>query len=103
MINITENVNNKINHSLNQKLILIHGNYTINVDLMTCNYVFSKSEQTIIEKLIHEEMLFVNSNCKNPFNDYSIDEEVIWIDGVSITHMDKICICIYDLTQKYHD
>ena len=88
---------------IKSKINPTHGNYTINVDLMTCNYVFSKSEQTIIQKLIHEEMLFVNSNCKNPFNDYSIDEEVIWIDGVSITHMDKICIGIYDLTQKYHD
>jgi hypothetical protein len=70
---------------------------------MTCNYVFSKSEQDEIKKLIQDEKEFVNLNCKNSFNDYSINEEVIWIDGVSSDHMDYLCTTLYDLIQKYHD
>ena len=30
---------------IKSKINPTHGNYTINVDLMTCNYVFSKLEQ----------------------------------------------------------
>lgn len=88
---------------IKSKINPLHGNYSVNVDLMTCNYVFSKLELNEIMKLIHDEKIFVNSNFKNVLYDFSIDEEVIWIDGVSIEHMDIVCNSIYDLTQKYHD
>ena len=88
---------------IKSKINPLHGNYSVNVDLMTCDYVFSKLELNEIIKLIHDEKIFVNSNFKNLLYDFSIDEEVIWIDGVSIEHMDVICNSIYDLTQKYHD
>jgi hypothetical protein len=85
------------------KINPIHDNYTINVDLMTCNYVLLESEQNEIKKLILNEIKFVNLNCKNSFNDYTIDEELLWIDGVSFEHIDFLCNSIYDLTQKYHN
>tara|TARA_B110000438_G_scaffold49543_1_gene50084 strand:- start:885 stop:1238 length:354 start_codon:yes stop_codon:yes gene_type:complete len=87
---------------IKSKINPVSGNYSINVDLMTCNYVLLESEQNEIKKLIQDEIKFVNSNCKNPFNDYSINEELLWIDGVSCEHMDFLCSSIYDLTQKYH-
>ena len=88
---------------IKSKINPIHGNYTINVDLMPCNYVFSEFELIKIEQLIQNEKKFVNSNSQKPFNDYTIDEELIWIDGVSSKHMDFFCNSIYDLSQKYHD
>ena len=88
---------------IKSKINPLHGNYSVNVDLMTCDYVFSKLELNEMIKLIHDEKKFVNSNFKNILYDFSIDEEVIWIDGISIEHMDIICNSIYDLTQKYHD
>ena len=88
---------------IKSKINPIHGNYTINVDLMPCNYVFSKSEQLKIEQLIQDEIKFVNSNCENSFNDYTINEELIWIDGVSSEHMDYFCNSVYDLSQKFHN
>jgi hypothetical protein len=88
---------------IKSKINPAHGNYSITVDLMTCNYVFSKFEQNQIKKLIQDEINFVNLNCNNQFNDYSIDEELIWIDGVSSDHMDLICCNLYDLSQKYHN
>ena len=88
---------------IKSKINPVHGNYTINVDLMPCNYVFSESDQIKIEQLIQNEKKFVNSNSQKPFNDYTIDEELIWIDGVSSEHMDFFCNSIYDLSQKYPD
>ena len=88
---------------IKSKINLVHGNYFINVDLMTCNYVLSEPEQNEIMGLIENEIKFVNSNCKNPFNDYHIDEDLLWIDGVSSENMDILCSSIYDLIQKYHN
>jgi hypothetical protein len=88
---------------IKSKINPVHSNYSITVDLMTCNYVLLESEQNEIKKLIQDEIKFVNSNCNNPFNDYTINEELLWIDGVSSEHMDFLCSSIYDLTQKYHN
>ena len=88
---------------IKSKINPIHGNYSINVDLMTCNYALLESEQNEIKKLIQDEIKFVNLNCNNPFNDYTIDNELLWIDGVSSEHMHFLCTSIYDLTQKYHN
>ena len=88
---------------IKSKINPLHGNYSITVDLMTCNYIFSKPELDEIIELINNEKFFVNSNYEKPFFDFTIDEELIWVDGVSIKHMDFLCNFIYDLTQKYHD
>ena len=88
---------------IKSKINPLHGNYSINVDLMTCDYVFSKNELNEIMKLIDDEKIFVNSNSEKPFFDFSIDNELIWIDGVSSEHLDFICNSIYDLTQKFHN
>ncbi len=85
------------------KLNPIHGNYTINVDLIPCNYIFLELEKKEIKKLIKNEITFVNSNCKNSFNDYTIDEDLIWIDGVSSEHVDFMCTSLYDLIKKHHN
>ena len=47
---------------IKSKINPLHGNYSVNVDLMTCDYVFSKLELNEIIKLIHDEKKFVNSN-----------------------------------------
>jgi hypothetical protein len=88
---------------IKSKINPVHGNYYVNVDLMTCNYVLLESEQNEIKKLIQNEIKFVNLNCKNLFNDYHIDEELLWIDGVSFENMDFLCSSIYDIIQKYHN
>ena len=88
---------------IKSKINPVHGNYTVTIDLMTCNYVFSELELNEIKNLIKSEIVFVNLNCKNLFNEYTIDEELILIDGVSSEHVDFICTSIYDLSQKYHD
>ena len=88
---------------IKSKINPAHGNYSITVDLITCNYVLLEPEQNEIKKLIQDEIKFVNSNCKNQFNDFHIDDELFWIDGVSSEHMDFICTSLYDLTEKYHN
>ncbi len=80
-----------------------HGNYFVQIDLMTCNYEFSKQEQEEIKKLVDDEIEFVQSNSKPDFHGFNIDKEIAWFDGVSIEHMGEFCTSLYDLTQKYHN
>ncbi len=79
-----------------------HGNYYVQIDLMTCNYELSKSELDEIKKLIECEIEFVKSNGKFSFNDFHIDKEIAWFDGIPTIHMDKFCESLYGLTQNYH-
>jgi len=74
-------------------------NYYVQIDLMTCNYVLSNQEQEEIKKLIQIEIQFVKLN----FQDYDIDKELAWFDGISVEHVDEFCKSLYDLTQKYHN
>jgi len=74
-------------------------NYYVHIDLITCNYVLSNQEQEEIKKLIQTEIEFVKSN----FQDYNIDKELAWFDGISVEHIDEFCKSLYDLIQKYHN
>jgi len=85
------------------KISPIHGNYYVQIDLMTCNYELSKYEQKEIKKLFKNEMEFVKLNSKPFFQDFSIDKELAWVDGISTEHVNDFCESLYDLTQKYHN
>ena len=82
------------------KINPIHGCYFVQIDLMTCNYEFTKKELEDILKLFKNEIKFLKLNSN--FYDFSIDNEMAWFDGVSDTHVDDFCNYLYDLTQKYH-
>jgi len=75
------------------------GNYYVKIDLMTCNYKLSNSEQEEIKKLVQNEIGFVKSNLQN----FNIDKELAWFDGISPENIDNFCNSLYDLTQKYHN
>ena len=79
-----------------------HGNYFVQIDLITCNYELSLKEQEEIEKLIQNEIDFVKSNVKFTFQGFSIDKELAWFDGVSSEHVESFCENLYELTQKFH-
>ena len=64
---------------------------------------FQELEQCEIKTLIETEIKFVKSHHSDSFKGYSVNEEVIWIDGVSSEHVDSLCVSLYDLTQKHHD
>ena len=78
-----------------------HGNYYVKIDLVTCNYELTKKEQEEMIDLFKNKMNFTKSpsNVQN----FSMDKELAWFDGVSPEHVDDFCIYLYDLTQKYHD
>lgn len=79
-----------------------HGNFYVLLDLMTCNYNLSKIEQAEIKKLILSEIKFMESSSRK-FNDFNIDSETSWFDGISAEHVHDFCESLYDLTQKYHN
>ena len=76
-----------------------HGNYYVQIDLMTCNYELSIQEQQEFKKLVKNEVKFIPSDFQN----YNINKELAWFDGVSHEHVDEFCKSLYDLTQKYHN
>ena len=81
----------------------VHGNYFIQIDLMTCDYELSKQEQEQIKKLIQIEIEYVESNSKYDFEGFNITSELSWFDGVSLEHMDNFCNSLYDLIHTYHN
>ncbi len=76
-----------------------HGNYYVQIDLMTCNYELSIQEQEEFKKLVKNEVEFIQSDFQN----YNINKELAWFDGVSHEHVDEFCKSLYDLTQKHHN
>ena len=80
-----------------------NGNFFVQIDLMTCNYDLTQLELDEINKLILNEIEFVKLHTPNSFNDYHIDKEVAWFDGISSEHIHNFCENLYDLTQKYHN
>ena len=80
-----------------------HGNYFVQIDLMSCNYELTKPEQEEIKKLVQNEIEFVNSNYTSTILEFNIDKELAWFDGVSTIHVDNFCESLYDLTQNYHN
>ncbi len=76
-----------------------HGNYYVQIDLMTCNYELSIQEQQEFNKLVKNQVEFIQSD----FQDYNINKELAWFDGISHEHVDEFCKSLYDLTQKYHN
>jgi len=76
-----------------------HGNYYVQIDLMTCNYELSILEQEEFKKLVKNEVEFVQSDFQN----FNITKELAWFDGISHEHVDEFCKTLYDLTQKHHN
>ncbi|MDH3313439.1 MAG: hypothetical protein OEM28_09890 [Nitrosopumilus sp.] len=76
-----------------------HGNYYVQIDLITCNYEFTKKEQEEIIKLFKIEMKSIKSSSN--IQNFSIDKELVWFDGVSPEQINDFCNCLYDLTQEY--
>ncbi len=76
-----------------------HGNYYVQIDLMTCNYELSIQEQEEIKKLVKNKVEFVQSDFQN----FNITKEIAWFDGITHEHVDEFCKNLYDLTQKHHN
>jgi len=85
------------------KINPIHGNYFVQMDLMTCDYELSPQEQLEIKKLIQDEIKFVNFNLNYVFKEYNIDAELTWFDGISSINVNDFCINLYDLSQQHHN
>ena len=77
-----------------------HGNYFVQIDLMPCNYKFSKNDETQLEKMIENENDSLQSNSEPKLQGFSITSELAWFDGVSSKNLDSFCNALYDMTQK---
>ena len=84
------------------KINPIHGNYFVQIDLMTCKYHFTEFEIQKMKKMIKTELNLVQDSVKPFTPEFSIDEELAWFDGISSSHVDNFCNSLYDLTQENH-
>jgi len=80
-----------------------HGNYYVQIDLMTCDYDLTNQEQGEIKKLIQKEIEYVQLYSKFEFKGFSITKELAWFDGISSEHVDAFCNSLYGLTQNKHN
>jgi len=80
-----------------------HGNYYVQIDLMTCDYDLTNQEQGEIKQLIQKEIEYVKLHSKFEFNGFSITKELAWFDGISSEHVDAFCNSLYGLTQNKHN
>ena len=85
------------------KINPVHGNYFVQIDLMTCNYRLSKQEQEQIKKLIQIEIDHVTSNFEYDFVGFNITSELAWFDGIASEHVDNFCNTLYDLIHTCHN
>ncbi|MCV0392141.1 MAG: hypothetical protein K5790_02475 [Nitrosopumilus sp.] len=79
-----------------------HGNYFVQIDLMTCDYDFSEKEIDTIQKLVDAESLFLKSKSNSIMHGYHIDKEIAWFDGISTENVHEFCEKLYDITQENH-
>ena len=80
----------------------VHGNYYVQIDLMTCDYNLAKQEQDEIKKLIQKEIEYIQLNSDFEFRGFSITDELAWFDGIPSEHVDDFCNGLYDLTHNKH-
>jgi len=76
-----------------------HGNYFVQIDLMPCNYKFSKDDEEKLKEMANHENDFLISDSESPLQGFSITSELAWFDGVSSKNIDSFCNSLYDLTQ----
>ena len=79
-----------------------HGNYYVQIDMISCDYDLTTQEQNEIKKLVQHEIDFVKSKSNPVSLEFKIDKEMSWFDGISSEHVDDFCVSLYDLVQKYH-
>ena len=73
-----------------------NGCYHVQIDLMPCRHVFSEEGKQNLRSLFDAEIQY-----GNPSSDFSIDQELSWIDGVRPERLERFCESLYDLSQKF--
>lgn len=79
-----------------------HKKYFVQIDLMTCDYVFTGEELQDIQKLVDDETKYLKTYSNSALSGFNIDKEIAWFDGISPEHVTDFCEKLYDITQKNH-
>ncbi|MHA7647376.1 hypothetical protein [Nitrosopumilus sp. S4] len=79
-----------------------HGNYFVQIDLMTCDYDLSEKEMNLIKKLVDVEVLYLKNKSDADIQGYHIDKEMAWFDGISSENVHEFCEKLYDITLENH-
>ena len=85
------------------KINPIHGKYHVQIDLMPCNYKFSKEGLDNLKSLFENEIKHKSNTLKTKLPPYSIQDEISWVNGVSPLRLNEFCELLYEFSQKYHE
>ena len=84
------------------KINPIHGNYHIQIDMMSCDYKFSKLGLNELKILFENELKFTKlPDLRKKIEPYSINSELSWIDGIIPSRVNEFCELLYDYSQQY--
>ena len=76
--------------------------YLVQGDLATCNYNLTKMDENNLDQLFKNESNFFTSDQskKSKIQDYNIDKEYVWFDGVLPERLNNFCENLFDLSAK---
>ncbi|QUC65336.1 hypothetical protein NsoK4_03580 [Nitrosopumilus sp. K4] len=80
----------------------LNGHYHVQIDLMPCGRVFTEEGKQNLKKLFESELelLKPKTNSK-PLPDYSVEQELSWIDEVLPERLDGFCETLYQFSEKF--
>ena len=55
-----------------------------------------------MKKMLQIELESIQGSAKQFAQEFNIDKELAWFDGISSSRVDNFCSSLYDLTQKNH-
>lgn len=81
-----------------------HGNYHVQIDMMPCDYKFSKSGLSKLRVLFEKELKFTKlTDIQNKLDPYSISNELSWVDGISQSRVNPFCELLYDFSLQHRE
>lgn len=75
------------------------GNYYVQLDLITCNYLLSDQSEAKIVALFNDEKSFLESHDSPSQGDF-VDKELSWFDGILPSRLEFFCDMLYDLARQ---
>ena len=76
--------------------------YFVQIDLMPCTYELTGKEQEEIKNLAKNTMSLIPSSTGPEFDNFSINKELAWFDGIPADNLDNFCNNLFDLVCERH-
>ena len=81
----------------------LNGFYHVQIDLIPYGRIFTKEGKQNLKKLFEDELELLppKSSSKSTLPDYSVEDELSWIDAVLPKRLDVFCESLYTFSEKF--